>query len=172
GARPLSVFPGENLAVLLDPRRAQALHAPAVDRLLPAEEFLGRQAIARQRLLQRQQPAAHGGDHLGLAPDDPALGARRRKIRQGQRRSSRTDHVHLASAVKALLLQHGLKPHSPPPWPEATPYAAKGRLSAMVKERLISRPLLIHSWPILRQLSILLTQTLPAGSALDAQQLL
>ena len=44
GARPCAVVFGEKIlgAVALDPRGAQTLHAPFVDRLLPGDEFLSR----------------------------------------------------------------------------------------------------------------------------------
>src|SRR6185312_6419085 len=52
----------KNLAVLLNARGPEAGQSVLVDRLLPAEEFLVGQTIALARLVQRQQPAAHGGD--------------------------------------------------------------------------------------------------------------
>src|SRR6266540_4288300 len=81
------------LPVLLDARRAQAGEAVLVDRVLPGEEFLDRQSITAASFLEGEQPAAHGGDHLGLAPDDPALRARCRQIRNRQRAAVRPDHV-------------------------------------------------------------------------------
>ena len=40
------------VAVILDPRGAQAGQAVALDRALPAEEFLNRQPVAFARLIQ------------------------------------------------------------------------------------------------------------------------
>ena len=65
----------------------------AIDRILPRQEFLDREGIAGAGLFQRQQTAAHGGDHLGLAADDPALGMGRRQIRDRERTSVRPDDV-------------------------------------------------------------------------------
>jgi hypothetical protein len=67
-------------AVVLDARGAQARKAVAVDRALPAEVFLNRQAVAAAGLLEREQATANRGDDLCLAPDHPAMGAGRRQI--------------------------------------------------------------------------------------------
>src|SRR5262245_48357019 len=81
------------LPVLLDARRAQAGEAMLVDRILPGEEFLHRQRVAAAGFLERKEPAAHGSNDLGLAPDDPALGAWCRQIGDGQRAAVRPDDV-------------------------------------------------------------------------------
>src|SRR6266511_2311647 len=81
------------LAILLNARGAQAGEPVLVDRILPGEEFLDRERIAAAGFLERKQPAAHGGNHLGLAPDDPTLRARRRQIRDCERAAVRPDHV-------------------------------------------------------------------------------
>src|SRR5258708_14056369 len=81
------------LPVLLDARRAQAGEPVLVDGILPGEEFLDGQRIAAAGFLERKQSAAHGGDHLGLAPNDPALGAWCRQISDRQRAAVRSDHV-------------------------------------------------------------------------------
>src|SRR6516225_5604323 len=81
------------LAVLLDAGGAQAGEAMLVDRILPGEEFLDRQRIAAAGLLERKEPAAHGSNDLGLAPDDPALGPWCRQIGDGQRAAVRPDDV-------------------------------------------------------------------------------
>ena len=47
--------------------------AVLIDGILPGQEFLDRQCVARAGLFQRQQATAHGGDHLSLAADDPAF---------------------------------------------------------------------------------------------------
>src|SRR5580765_3966390 len=81
------------LPILLDARGAQAGEAMLVDRILPGEEFLHRQRIAAARLFKRQQPATHGGYNLGLASDDPTLGARGRQVGNRQRTAVRSDDV-------------------------------------------------------------------------------
>src|SRR6266700_1322799 len=81
------------LPILLDSRRAQAGEAVLVDGILPGQEFLDRQRIAAARFVEREQPAAHGSNHLGLAPDDPAFRARCRQIGDRQRAAVRSDHV-------------------------------------------------------------------------------
>src|SRR5580704_5461629 len=81
------------LPVLLDARRAQAGEAVLVDGILPGEKFLDGQCVAAAGFLKRKQAASNGGNHLGLAPNDPALGARRRQIGDRQRAAVRSDHV-------------------------------------------------------------------------------
>src|SRR3569623_2103322 len=66
------------VAVVLDARDAQALHARTVDRSLPGSEFLQRQVVALEHFIDRQEAAVDRGHHLGLAPHDPPLGAGRR----------------------------------------------------------------------------------------------
>src|SRR4051812_14289787 len=78
-----------------------------VDRPLPGQEFFRGQPITLQSVFEREQAAAHGGDHLGLAADHPPAGIRRRQIPQRQRRARGADHVGFPAAVRArLLLQH------------------------------------------------------------------
>src|SRR3989442_11710569 len=81
------------LAILLNARGAQAGQAMLVDRILPGEEFLDRERVAAAGFLERKQPPPHGGNDLGLAPDDPALGARCGQIGDGQRAAIRPDDV-------------------------------------------------------------------------------
>jgi len=50
------------------------------------------------------EPAAHGSNDLGLAPDDPALGARCRQIGDGQRAAVRPDDI-LGPRSKGLCHQ-------------------------------------------------------------------
>src|ERR1041384_5342965 len=87
------------LPILLDARRAQAGEAVLVDRVLPGEEFFDRQGVARAGLFKRQQAAAHSRNNLGLAPDDPTLGGRRRQIRDRERAAIRPDDVFDPRAV-------------------------------------------------------------------------
>src|SRR6266496_4460847 len=81
------------LAILLNARGAQAGQAVLVDGILPGEEFLDRERVAAAGLLERKQPAAHGSHDLGLAPDDPALGAWRRQVGDRQRAAVWPDDV-------------------------------------------------------------------------------
>src|SRR6266550_7023511 len=81
------------LTVLLDARGAKPREPVLVDGILPGKEFLDRKGVAAAGFLERQQPPAHGGDDLGFAPDDPALGARCRQIGNGQRAAIRPDDV-------------------------------------------------------------------------------
>ena len=81
----------------------------AIDRVLPGEEFLDRQRVALAGFLERQQAAADGRDHFGLAPNDPTLGMGRRQIRDRQRTSVRPDDV---LHPRAIGLSHGTLTHS------------------------------------------------------------
>src|SRR4051794_231367 len=68
------------LPVLLDAGSAQSSQTMLVDRLLPGEELLYRQRITGAGLLEAEEAAAHRGDHLRLAADDPTLGIAWRKV--------------------------------------------------------------------------------------------
>src|SRR6516164_5268124 len=81
------------LAVLLNARGAQAGEAMTIDRLLPRQEFLDREGVARAGLFEAQEAAAHGGNHLGLPTDHPALGVARWQVRNSQRAAIRSDDV-------------------------------------------------------------------------------
>src|SRR4051795_3999035 len=81
------------LPVMLDAGRAQAGEAVLVDRLLPAQELLGRERVALAGLLEAEQAAADGRHYLGLAPDDPSARIRWRKVGDRQRTSVRPDHI-------------------------------------------------------------------------------
>ena len=81
------------MPVLLDPGGAQAGEGMPVDRVLPGEEFLDREGITAAGFLERQQPAAHGRNDLGLATDHPALGAWRREVRNGERTTVGPDDI-------------------------------------------------------------------------------
>src|SRR5580704_10931926 len=81
------------LSILLNARGAQAGKAVAVDRLLPGQEFLDRKGVPGTGLLEAEEAAADGGNHLGFATDHPALGIARRQVRNGQRAAIRSDHV-------------------------------------------------------------------------------
>src|SRR5688500_13290615 len=63
------------LAILLNARGAQACEPVLVDGILPGEELFDGQRVAAAGFFERQQTAAHGGNNLGLAPDNPAFRA-------------------------------------------------------------------------------------------------
>src|SRR5260221_6656425 len=71
-------------AIILQSRCPQAAHAMPVDGTLPREEFLNRQCISCASLLETNQAGANPRHNLSLAPDHPALRARRRKVFQPQ----------------------------------------------------------------------------------------
>ena len=79
------------VAVLLDPSDPQARHSAAVDRALPAREFLEAERIALAGFVDAEQAARDRGDDLGLAADDPARGVRRGKRVERQRLAERSD---------------------------------------------------------------------------------
>src|SRR5437868_14941379 len=89
--------------VVLDAGDAQPGHARAVDRALPAREFLEAEAIAFAGLVDAQQSAIDGRDHLRLAPDDPTCGRRVRQRVDGERLAERTDDL---SGTDFLVLDH------------------------------------------------------------------
>jgi len=66
---------GRLLAVLLDPGGAQPSEAVLVDGKLPGQEFINSQRITAAGFLEGEQTAANRGNDLGLATDDPPLGA-------------------------------------------------------------------------------------------------
>src|SRR4051812_18137711 len=77
----------ELLAILLDARGAKSGEAVLVDRILPGEELLDGQRVARAGFLEGEQAAAHGSHDFRLAADDPAFGSRSRQIRNRERTS-------------------------------------------------------------------------------------
>ena len=54
-------------AIQLDAGRPQSGEAVAINRTLPVEKFLDRQHIAAAGLFEREEPAANGCNHFGLA---------------------------------------------------------------------------------------------------------
>ena len=56
----------------------------AIDRILPGEEFVDRELVARARFVEGQQAAAHRRDDFGLPPDHPALRAWGRQVSNRQ----------------------------------------------------------------------------------------
>src|SRR3954466_8716130 len=87
------------LPVMLDAGRAQAGKPVLIDRMLPAEEFLGGQRITLAGFVEAEESAANRRDHLRLAPNDPAAGAGRRKVCNRQRTAVRPDHIFDPRAV-------------------------------------------------------------------------
>ena len=68
-----------DVAVVLNPSDAKAGHPAAVDRALPTGKFFQAQLIALAGLIDSQEPARNGGNHLRLAADDPASRSCRRQ---------------------------------------------------------------------------------------------
>src|SRR5438874_13190643 len=108
GARPsVALLALVLVAVLLDPRDAQARHAAAVDRALPAGEFLEAQIVALARLVDGEQAARDSGNDLGLAADHPARGVGRRERVERQALAERSDDL---GRSKLLVLEHSVTP--------------------------------------------------------------
>src|SRR5262245_12057159 len=75
-------MPGFRLfAILLNAGGLAAWQAVPVVRTLPGKACLDGQRVTAASLLAGQESAAHGSNHLGLAADHPAAGARRREVR-------------------------------------------------------------------------------------------
>src|SRR5262249_23787345 len=81
------------LPILLNASGPQAGEAMLIDRVLQGEEFLDCQRVAAAGFLEREQAPPNGGDHLGLASDNPAFRARRRQVGNRQRTAVRPDDV-------------------------------------------------------------------------------
>src|SRR6516164_3597374 len=92
------------VAVVLNARCAQARQAVPVDGALPRQKLIDRQFVALAGFLEAEQPAAHGCDDLGLAPNDPTLGILGRQVSDGQRTAVGPDDV--AHARPVLLVGH------------------------------------------------------------------
>src|ERR1043166_2644820 len=97
---------GALLPILLDSRGAQAGEAVAIDGILPGEEFFDRQRVTAAGFLEREESAAHGGHHFGLAADDPPLGAGCRQIGNGERTSVRPNHILSPRTMGLAHMQH------------------------------------------------------------------
>src|ERR1041385_2650332 len=95
------------VAVLLDAGDAKSGHAAAVDRALPAGEFLEAQRITLARVVHAQEPASDGGDDLGLAANDPTRRAGRRQRIERQRLAERSDNL---GRTNLLVLEHSVTP--------------------------------------------------------------
>src|SRR5438270_12188013 len=95
------------VAVLLDARDSEAGHAAAVDRALPAGEFLEAERVALAGFVNGEQAAGDGGDDLGLAAHDPASRADRRQRDERQRLAERSDDL---GRTNRLVLEHSVTP--------------------------------------------------------------
>ena len=78
---------------MLDSGDSKARHSAAVDRALPAGEFLEAEGIALAGFIDGQKPAGDGGNHLCLAAHDPTRRARRGQRFKRQRLAERTDDL-------------------------------------------------------------------------------
>src|SRR5688500_4560801 len=103
GSESVTLLALVNVAIMLDPGDSQAGHAAAVNRALPAGEFLEAQRIALARFVDRQQAARDRGHDFGLAPNNPAVGLRRRQAVERQRLAERADYL---GWPKFLVLEH------------------------------------------------------------------
>ena len=81
------------MAILLSAGCAQPGEAMAINRTLPGEEFLDRQHIAAAGFFEREEPAANGCNHFGLATNHPTCRFRRREIGNCQRTAVGPDDV-------------------------------------------------------------------------------
>src|SRR5207248_9740406 len=93
-----------SLAILLNSRGAQAGEPMPVDGILPSQELFDGQGIAAACLFERQEPAAYGGHHLGLAADHPAFRAWSRQVRNRKGTAVRADDV---LGPRTMRLDHG-----------------------------------------------------------------
>src|SRR5688572_1663457 len=88
---------------MLNAGDSQAGHSAAVDRALPAGEFLEAERITLAGFVDRQQSARYGRHDLGLAAHDPAAGLGRRQAVERQRLAERADNL---GWPKLLILEH------------------------------------------------------------------
>src|SRR4051812_9694645 len=95
------------VAILLDPSDPQARHSAAVDRALPAGEFLEAERIALAGFVDAEQAAGDRGDDLRLAANDPARRAGRRQRIERQRLAERSDDL---GRTNLLVLEHSVTP--------------------------------------------------------------
>src|SRR3954453_16647966 len=95
------------VAILLDARDAPSRHAAAVNRALPAGELLEAERVALAGFVDAEQAARDGGDHFGLAADDPARGVGRRQRIERQRLAERSDDLGRSNL---LVLEHSVTP--------------------------------------------------------------
>src|SRR6185312_13554208 len=81
------------MAILLNAGGAQSGKAIFVDGSLPREKFFRGELVALTRLIEAEKPSPHGCHHLGLAPNDPSPGVRRRKISNRKRAAIRPNNI-------------------------------------------------------------------------------
>ncbi len=85
----------EGLPVLLNACCAQAWQAELIDCFLPGQKFFNSERVALTSFFQREQTAAHGGDDLRLAANDPPFRGWGREVPQGEWRAVRSDDVSI-----------------------------------------------------------------------------
>src|SRR4051812_25546574 len=95
------------VAILLDPSDPQARHSAAVDRALPAGEFLEAERVTLAGFVDAEQPAGHRGNDLGLAANDPPRRVSGRQRIERQRLTERSDDLGRANL---LVLEHSVTP--------------------------------------------------------------
>src|SRR5687767_9434538 len=112
-------------AIVLQARGPKTPHPVTIDRALPGEELLDRQRIAGTGFFQADQAGAHASDHLRLAADDPAPGARGRQVFEAQAAPVDAENHHASVAVE--LGAHRLLPRYNPMSSEPMPYDLRNR---------------------------------------------
>jgi hypothetical protein len=80
-------------AILLDAGRPQSGEAVAINRTLPGEKFFDRQHIAAAGFFEREEPAANGCNHFGLATNHPARRPWRWEVCKCQRATVGPDNM-------------------------------------------------------------------------------
>ena len=88
------------LAILLDPRGAQAGETMLVNRELPRKKFVDRQRVAAASFLEGKKAAANCGNDFGLTADDPPFGSGRRQVGDGKRAAVGPDDVFHPRAMR------------------------------------------------------------------------
>src|SRR6185503_20145961 len=89
--------------VMLDAGDAQPGHAGAIDRALPAGEFLEAQAVTLAGLIDAEQPAIDRGHDFGLPAHDPPGGRGVGQRFDGERLAERADDL---GGANFLILDH------------------------------------------------------------------
>jgi len=90
---------------MLDAGNAQARHSRPIDGTLPSGKLLDGKVVTIAYLVDGQQTAIDGSDHLRLATHHPTGRARRRKRIQRKRLAERADYL---SGTYLLVLDHHL----------------------------------------------------------------
>src|SRR5689334_10001293 len=95
------------VAILLDASDAKARHSAAVDRTLPAREFLEAERVTLAGFVDAEQSARHCCNDFGLPANDPAGRGRRRQRIERQRLAERSDNL---GRTNLLVLEHPVTP--------------------------------------------------------------